>query len=44
MIHQTKLTDIPNPNKFKNCEFEALSSSEQKFSIDKFSIGHPVDL
>ena len=42
MIHQTKLTDILNPNKFKNCELKPWAGPIKSFFIDTFFMGHPV--
>ena len=41
MIHQTKLTDILNPNKSKNCELKQWTGKNKSFLSIPF-LGHPV--
>ena len=42
-MHQTKLTDILNPNKFKNCELKPLAALNKSFLSIPF-LGLPCSL
>ena len=42
MTHQTKLTDIVNPNKLENCELKQWTDQNKSFLSIPF-LGHPVE-
>ena len=41
IIHQTELTDLLNPNKFRNCELKQWTGQNKSFLLTSF-LGHPV--
>ena len=43
MIYQTKLTDPPDPKKFKKMLIKEMNGSELKFFLLIPFLGHPVD-